>query len=236
VWTGLDQNESYEISTRTVDATGNKDTDWVNHTVTTDTCIYPPVANFSGTPLDICSGDSVTFTDLSTNTPTAWNWVFGDGSLHSFDQNPVHEYNVTGLMDVSLKAGNSAGDNTTEKVAYVNVSDCTVPAVASFTSNVTCGVGNFSVQFIDTSIGTNITDWYWDFADGINSTEQNPVINYTAVGEYGVDHSVTNSLGTSWSNVSAYITARSVGDTCAGGGDEYDSDHYSGNWFTSWWI
>jgi PKD repeat protein len=106
--------------------------------------------------------------------------------------------------------------------------------VASFTSNVTCGIIPFPVQFVDTTIGLNITDWYWDFADG-NSTLENPIHWYNSTGVYGVDHSANSSYGTGWSNLTGYITARAIGDTCAGG-DEYDSDHYTGNWFTSWWI
>ena len=105
----------------------------------------------------------------------------------------------------------------------------------SFVSNVTCGVVPFSVQFTDTSIGTNLTSWYWDFADG-NTTAQNPVWNYTVAGLYGVDHSSTeNATDTTWYNASNYITARAAGDTCAGG-DEYDSDDYEGNWFSGWWF
>ncbi|MBC8173034.1 MAG: PKD domain-containing protein, partial [Chitinophagales bacterium] len=46
-----------------------------------------PVADFtySGVGLD------VTFTDMSTNTPTSWSWEFDDGSS-STEQNPVHTY------------------------------------------------------------------------------------------------------------------------------------------------
>ena len=51
--------------------------------------------------------------------------------------------------------------------------DCTPcdtnPPTASFTSNVTCGIVPFPVQFTDTTTGLNITSWFWDFADG-NST------------------------------------------------------------------
>jgi PKD repeat protein len=234
-WVNLSQTLSYTISTRTVDTVGNIDTDWENHTVSTDTCIYPPVADFNGTPLDVCTGDNVTFTDLSTNSPTAWLWNFGDGTGNIAGQNQNHTFSNPGLFDVSLKVGNTAGDNTTQKVDYVNVSYCNVPPVASFTSNVTCGVGNFSVQFTDTSVGSNITGWWWDIGGVMNSTEQNPVINFTVTGMYGVDFRLNSTLGYSWSNKTDYITARALGDTCAGGGDEYDSDHYEGNWFTSWW-
>ena len=43
-----------------------------------------PVANFSGTPTIGAPTLTVTFTDSSTNTPTAWSWTFGDST--SFDR------------------------------------------------------------------------------------------------------------------------------------------------------
>src|SRR5690606_13497899 len=42
-----------------------------------------PVANFSTNATTICAGQSINFTDLSTNTPTSWSWNFGDGGVSS---------------------------------------------------------------------------------------------------------------------------------------------------------
>jgi len=237
-WTNLTTDTSYDFSSRTVDTYENVDTDWVNHTVSTDLCGDPPVANFTGVPLSVCLGENVTFTDTSTNSPTIWLWTFGDGN-HSHIQNPSYNWSVVGDFDIGLKAGNAFGDNTTEKVGYINVTDCTIPPTAAFTSNVTCGIINFSAQYTDTSAGGAITDWYWDFGDGVTSTEEDPVVNYSVIGFYGVDHSVTSYLGTSWSNVSGYMAARAVGDTCAGtgtGGLQYDTNNYKPGWFNSWWF
>jgi PKD repeat protein len=114
--------------------------------------------------------------------------------------------------------------------------ECTLcdnnPPVVSFTSNVTCGIIPFAVQFTDTSTGINITNWSWDFANG-NSSLEDPINTYIATGMYGVDHNATNEFGTGWSNISGYITARAVGDTCIGG-DAYDSDRYQSDWF--WFV
>ena len=38
----------------------------------------PPVANFSGTPTTGGAPLTVSFTDSSTNSPTAWSWSFGE--------------------------------------------------------------------------------------------------------------------------------------------------------------
>lgn len=37
--------------------------------------------------------------------------------------------------------------------------------------------------------------WFWDLGDGMSSTQQNPVHSYTAIGEYMVILTVTDSLG-----------------------------------------
>jgi len=44
---------------------------------------------------------TVQFNDLSPNSPSSWEWDFGDGGS-SFDQNPEYTYNDPGLYDVSL--------------------------------------------------------------------------------------------------------------------------------------
>ncbi len=53
---------------------------------------------------DVTFGEApltVQFTDLSPNTPVAWDWTFGDGNV-STDQNPMNTYADPGLYDVSL--------------------------------------------------------------------------------------------------------------------------------------
>ena len=112
----------------------------------------------------------------------------------------------------------------------VECTPCAVPVV-SFTSNVTCGVVPFSVQFNDTSTYSLITDYYWDFSGGNTSTDANPVMNYTLAGYYGVDHSITNATLTAWKNETNYINAKFPGDSCTpvsggggGGGSLYTGD------------
>jgi PKD repeat protein len=86
--------------------------------------------------------------------------------------------------------------------------------IAGFSTNVTCGIVPFSVEFSDTSIGAGITDYFWDFGDGGNSTEEDPIYDYTVTGSYTINHSATNEYGTGWRNMSYLIQARAVGDTC----------------------
>ena len=59
------------------------------------------------------------------------------------------------------------------------------PFNASFSTNVTIGEPPLVVGFEDTSLGEP-EGWFWDFGDGQNSTEENPVHTYTEPGRYTV--------------------------------------------------
>jgi gliding motility-associated-like protein len=49
-------------------------------------------------------GQTISFTDMSTNGPISWFWDFGDGSVDSTStlQNPSHIYGSGGFFDVCL--------------------------------------------------------------------------------------------------------------------------------------
>jgi PKD repeat protein len=80
-----------------------------------------PVAAFSCSPLTGAAPLTVTCTDASTNSPTGWNWTFGDSGT-STSQNPSHSYAAAGTYTVALTASNSAGSNTLTKASYISVS------------------------------------------------------------------------------------------------------------------
>jgi PKD repeat protein len=49
-------------------------------------------ADFSGTPLTVCEGESINFTDLSTGSITGWTWTFAGGTPGtSSAQNPMNK-------------------------------------------------------------------------------------------------------------------------------------------------
>ena len=51
----------------------------------------PPVADFTANTTEGYAPLTVQFTDTSTNSPTEWNWNFGDGAT-STEQNPEHTF------------------------------------------------------------------------------------------------------------------------------------------------
>jgi len=58
-------------------------------------------------------GLKVTFTNMSKDA-TSYTWEFGDGTLFSEQENPVHEYAAAGTYHVKLTAKNAAGEAVAE--------------------------------------------------------------------------------------------------------------------------
>jgi PKD repeat protein len=87
-------------------------------------CNAPPIANFSGNPTNILTGESVSFTDLSAGNPTSWLWTFQSGTpATSVLQNPIVAYNSPGIYTVTLMATNANGSDTETKTGYIVVED-----------------------------------------------------------------------------------------------------------------
>lgn len=114
-----------------------------------------PVANFSGTPTSICAGQSVAFTDLSTNSPTAWTWNFGDATTSTL-QNPTHVYATAGNYTVTLTASNGNGSDPHTLTNYITVNP--IPAITSSRVNsTTCSPPNGTMTISGT--GTGVVNW-----------------------------------------------------------------------------
>ncbi|HOE03993.1 MAG TPA: PKD domain-containing protein [Bacteroidales bacterium] len=79
------------------------------------------------------------------------------------------------------------------------------PPTAQFTADQVSGCGSLAVQFTDQSTN-NPTSWQWQFGDGANSTEQNPLHLYTAAGQYTVTLTVSNADGSDDLEMTNYIT------------------------------
>lgn len=84
-----------------------------------------PVASFTASATSGTAPLTVQFTDTSTQSPTSWQWDFGDGST-STQQNPSVTYAAEGTYTVTMRASNAAGTSapatTTITVAPAPVS------------------------------------------------------------------------------------------------------------------
>ncbi len=161
---------------------------------------------------------SVAFTDLSTGSPTAWQWDFeNDGIVDSTLQNPTWIYATPGTYSVKLTAFNQYGADAEVKIAYVNVTTPPppTPPVADFVGLPLTGAAPLLVQFTDLSTNTP-TSWQWDFEnDGIvDSIAQNPQWTYTNSGTYSVKLTVFNDDGSDFLVKTAYVTVTGAPAEC----------------------
>lgn len=196
---------TYNVTLTATNAYGNNTLTKTNYIVVSN-CPPPPVVNFSAAPTTVCTGATVNFTDLSTNSPTTWQWTFPGGTpATSIAQNPVVVYNTAGVYNVTLVASNASGPGMLTKTAYITVNVCTAPT-ANFAGYPTTVCAGSSVNFVDLSTQSP-TSWSWTFFGGAPgaSAAQNPTVTYAAAGSFAVSLTATNAFGSNSKTVAAYI-------------------------------
>jgi PKD repeat protein len=80
----------------------------------------------------------------------------------------------------------------------------TPPPVAAFSADVISGIRPLEVEFTDESTGS-ITSREWDFADGYDSTDQNPSHTYYFMGDYTVTLTVTGPGGVDTATAAIHV-------------------------------
>jgi PKD repeat protein len=110
-------------------AAGNGSTETKTDYIEVLAAVVAPVSDFTANQTQITVGGTVDFTDLSTNTPTAWTWsttpstdVVYVNSTSATSQNPSLQFNAPGLYTITLTSSNAAGNGSTEtKTDYIEV-------------------------------------------------------------------------------------------------------------------
>lgn len=90
-----------------------------------------PRADFGFSPANPTAGQLVTFSDLSTGSPTSWNWAFGDGATSAL-RNPTHAYAAAGAYPVTLSVSNANGSTSATRTVVVSL--IAPPQITSFTA------------------------------------------------------------------------------------------------------
>ena len=164
-----------------------------------------PVATFTANTTFGVAPLAIQFNDTSTNAPTAWNYTFGDGA-YSIIQNATHTYTTAGNYSVSLTSSNIAGSNTSTQTTWVNVTP-PVPVASYSAAPVSPQVAPATVSFNDTSTNAPIS-WHWQVNGGAVLVTQNITAIFSTAGTYWVNHTASNSGGTSvWDNATYTVTA-----------------------------
>lgn len=157
-----------------------------------------PYANFyfSGN----CKDQIVSFTDASYpnggGNVVDWAWNFGDpaSGLNNTSNltDPTHIYSAPGTYNVTLVITNFNNcQDTIVKAVTVNM-----PPVVDFGHGPVCL--NTPAEFFADSIAINVnavTDWLWDFADGVTTTTRNTIHPFTSPGTYLVSLTITDTAG-----------------------------------------
>ncbi|MBI5541131.1 MAG: PKD domain-containing protein [Bacteroidia bacterium] len=154
--------------------------------------IDPAAVNcdFVGNPTVILSGNTVDFTDLSTNVPTSWQWTFDGGVPNtSTVKNPQNIlYSTPGIYNVWHRAANAATNDTLTKLGYIKVIDPADIPHADFMADFTIRPVGSNINF--TNLSTGIYDslhWYFSGAVPTNSVVNNPaLVNYPVIGDFDV--------------------------------------------------
>ncbi|MBL4585826.1 MAG: PKD domain-containing protein, partial [Flavobacteriales bacterium] len=155
-------------------------------TITKNIRVYVlPEPDFSF--IDTCFEDNVDFLNLSQipeGTNDIYDWNFGDASTSQLI-NPSHPFPSEGFYQTKLIATSNFGcqDSITKTVEIYPL-----PQLA-FTPMPDEGCQPLEVLFDNQSFITpnySITDYYWDFGNGLISTEQEPQITYIDSGFYTV--------------------------------------------------
>lgn len=160
--------------------------------------VEPVSANFSFAT-DPNNALSVNFQSSVTGPVVSYLWDFGDGT-QSGDLNPVKLYALGGDYTVTLTVTGSSGQTNFAQQTVSVVSPTAVPptatpepVTASFTFSADPN-NTLSINFLSSVTGPVIS-YQWDFGDGTQSPDVNPVKLYTVGGDYNVSLTVTGSDG-----------------------------------------
>lgn len=157
-----------------------------------DVTIYEtPEAAFNLPIGEICENDSVLF-ESNSNLADQIVWDFGDGTQLT-GESVYYNFPNSGTFNVTIMAYGAGGCGDTLTIAtpitvhpepvadfsYVNVQ---VPDPASGT-----------VEF--TNLSTDATTYFWDFGNGANSQEVDPIHRYNSYGDFYVMLIAANPYG-----------------------------------------
>jgi gliding motility-associated-like protein len=155
---------------------------------------FSPTAAFNAPQISACDQLDVNFLNLSSGA-TQYLWDFGDNTSDS-SANPVHHYS-SGSYSVKLVAINPFGCK--DSVTQFNYIKVEPTPTALFTSsppaNTPIERSNAYFAFLNQS--GNATGYLWNFGDGEESNDINPVHAYLDTGRFTVQLIAYNSLGCS---------------------------------------
>jgi gliding motility-associated-like protein len=171
-----------------------------------------PIAAFEATPREGCRPLEVQFTSTSSFAKKfEWSYVDKEGSpaITLYDRNPVVYFETAGLKTVKLKVKGLGGQDSVEKVDYINVFE--TPR-SSFTVDPTPPRTVIAPEqpayFLPNDSRPEFT-YAWYFGDGDSSNSRTPQHKYQTPGVYDVALKVVGPNGcSSMDTVKGAVIAR----------------------------
>ena len=172
--------------------------------------IITPLPNASFTAENVCLGNTVSFVNQTSilSGELTYEWNFGDDNTSNL-KNPVYLYEDAGLYTVTLiVTSETNGKDTVQKDIEIYPN----PEPAFQILDVCDGYPSSFVNSSKIKSG-NINTYSWDFGDGTNSVQVNPVKQYLNAGVYNVKLKALSDKGCESSVVeNAYVRENPLAD------------------------
>lgn len=148
--------------------------------------VYPPCGDFNFNEINDCSG-LFSFAGTSIDENAEFSWNFGYGAVNS-NQNPLHQYDESGIYDVVLIISNDYNSDTITHQLNVDITNAQIEVLSPLT------IAN-PIQFASSS--TNASFYQWNFGDGTFSNQESPSHVFAHPQLYVISLYVTNDAGCS---------------------------------------
>lgn len=147
----------------------------------------PPEPGMTANTNQVCAGETVSFTDQSTENPTSWNWTFPGGTPNTSTlQNPTVTYNSAGTYNVILEVSNASGTQSTTFTNEITVNG--IPTVSATASSSTICSGTST-----TLLAGGAATYSWDNGLGSGASQ---TVSPTSTTTYTVTGTTNNCSNT----------------------------------------
>ncbi len=158
--------------------------------------IYLPSAAFTANYTTIIAGQSVGFTDTSTDGIGAYSyqWNFGDVPGNDTNANVVHQYTSSGTWNTTLTIMDAEGDlSVTQQL--IQVQEDLQPVAVITPTSLSIALGTVA-DFYATPTGNSPVNYTWGYGDGTSPENGTHVAHlYTTLGIFTVTLNVTDADG-----------------------------------------
>jgi PKD repeat protein len=163
--------------------------------------------------LSVSNDNGNTWKTIDTIYESTWDWVKAQVFLEDYIQ-PTNQMKFRFTVEsyelqpgLLLSLTEALIDDF--EILYSKSSVAPPALDADFSAEPKSGVAPLNVKFYDSSKGS-VTTWWWDFGDGSNSAERNPVHQYISKGSYNVTLTVSDGTNEDTKTRSEFINVSSI--------------------------